>query len=128
MTIQELRAQAKQMGIALVREDNVDSITAKISAASHYTTKPASDLVPGVILKSNPALSQEELLDGLSAYTMRGLEVRINAEDSTWHIKRGAAEDSGSMCMPLHVVKRKAEAVMLAPAEPRRTSEGYMAW
>lgn len=111
-THDELKVIAKQLGIK-TRNDGAETLRAKIVAVMHPDA-----------LEQAAASGLEELKDALPVLpvkpdytdpeTLRAEVARLYptftllTDESTWHIKNGAAEDSGTLYMPMDVIMRKA--------------------
>jgi hypothetical protein len=141
--MKELREIRKQIGLAGQKGESAESLRLRIGIA----------LQPGLLneLNKNPVLAdkQKPVLDitikphwltaqdvvealrpyqeriKLAFYDANGQPSSGNAK--TWRVQNGPAEDSGSMTMPIEMIRRKAEQIALArfPAKIARTGTEF---
>ena len=121
-TIEELRALCLKLNIKAHPRAGAETLIGKILQqpkafkAAALDDQPVSD-DPTVV----PFLTEQEVMDGVAAYASKdGFEVKFPG-DGTWIFKCKGAEDSGSLSMPLRVIKIKAEVV----SRGRRAIRGH---
>lgn len=108
-TIHQLRKIAQDKGVPFNFSDDTLALSQKITMVDDaLASKPE---VPPVVIINNVAPStlctQEQVLEMLAVY--RDMGVHVTFSEDTWHMRRGAVEDSGTMHMPAHTILRAAE-------------------
>jgi len=123
--MKELRAIAKELGLQGVKAESAHALRTRITLhlqpglLNELNKNPVlADKKPVLDIAIKPHwLSAQEVIEALRPYQkLQIMFYDVNGNKSTgncktWHIKNGPAEDSGSMTMPLHIIKVKAEII-----------------
>lgn len=109
----ELRAQAKALGLEGRRAESKASLMARLTLARQTIDRP----VPAASAADKPApvkhyTTPEQFYEALEPFKGKNLQLRIDGD--VWHMKYGVAEDSGTLHQPVAVIKRMAEMLLKA--------------
>ena len=117
LPIKDLREMRKRIGLSGAKGESKEAIIRQLQTASfpeaimkEFQQKPIVRQAPKTV--EVVKLTPEEVTEKLQAYINRGLKVRF--DDVSWMMKNGAAEDSGSLSMPLVAILQKADHLMRA--------------
>jgi len=136
--MKELRAIAKELNLTGVKAESAESLRLRITLAmqpglmNELNKNPVlADKKPVLDIQIKPTwLNAQDVVEALrpfqekiklAFYDANGNPSSANA--ATWHVRNGPAEDSGSMTMPIELIKRKAQIIADArfPAKHART-------
>lgn len=104
-TIHEVRALVKQKGLRWAKtEKKVQLIERLMEIPEPIKPKEPTEPKPEVVIHT---ATQDEILDALKDNLARSMKIRF--DDDSWHMRAPSGrEDSGSLTMPLTVIKRTA--------------------
>lgn len=109
--IEQARDLAKKMGLRVHHKSSMPTIIKQIMEAQKVPiTKPMEHKAEKAV---TPEITntEEQVLEAIKPYlTVDGFTAQF-LPDNTWVFKRGKAEDSGNMSIPLRVIRMKAENV-----------------
>lgn len=104
-TIHEVRALTRQKGLRWAKTEKKAELIKRLMEIPD-PIKPE----PKEVKKEEekvPVASQEEILEALEDNLTRGLKIKF--EDGSWHMRNlQGREDTGTLTMPLTVIKRVA--------------------
>ncbi len=123
--MKELRAIAKEIGLAGVKAESADNLRARIAITMEPSiidalTPPPIDPVQLKIKPAEPVVANtvEAVMKALDPFKSK-LKLAFYDEDgnptteraTTWHVKNGPAEDSGSLTVPIKWIRFKAQEI-----------------
>lgn len=116
LPIKELRAMRNKLGFKGVKGESKQSILLQIQGSQYpvvlesFQEKHVKRLARKADLVTK--LTPEQITEALQPFMGRGLKVRF--DDVSWQVKNGAAEDSGSLTMPINAIVQRVSKVMSA--------------
>lgn len=114
----EVRDYARAIGVTPKQHESRDALLSRIAlVAFSDNQKPAEQAKPVV----NPVTwsTQDEVNEAVAEHIRKGMRVSYDEQARTWHFSYAGAEDSGSLSVPLHVIKQKATQVARGALKPR---------
>lgn len=114
-TLEELFAICEELGIKAHHASKEASLIKKIEAQQGHRVEDAVSKADDLKHKAeqpvvSEANTQEAVENIIEPFIDRGLKAKF-LDDGTWMFRCNGAEDSGSMTMPLRLIRNKAEQV-----------------
>lgn len=109
--IEQARDLAKKMGLRVHHKSSMPTIIKQIMEAQKAPIAKPMEHKAEKAVTPEITNTEEQVLEAIKPYlTVDGFTAQF-LSDNTWVFKRGKAEDSGNMSIPLRVIRMKAENV-----------------